>query len=388
MKKKTGKNKESMRKKFLRPSVWRRTGPPDRTILFCVIALILFGVIMVYSASAPYATKKYGDPQFYFKRDLVYAALAIVMMFIVSRIDYRIYERFAFPIYAFSFLLCLAVFIPGIGASINNSRRWIQIANQTFMPSDILKIGSICFLSYRLTRKPPEQNGTLRMLCWVLGFVLITILPVYFQPNFSAVMVIALSLMFVYFVGGMNLWHLLPMMGFGILGLLYAFWPRPGNYRLERLLIVFNPLKDPQNSGWQLLQSLYAVSSGGLWGVGFGQSRQKFDYLADEPHNDFIFSVISEELGFIGAMCLILAFVYLIWRCLRAANRANSAFGRLFGFGLSFIIAFQAMVNIGVSIGLVPPTGITLPFVSYGGSSLIVMGIIAGILLNISKDSR
>ncbi len=363
-----------------------RQGKMDLQLLFIVGGLILFGVIMVFSASAPYAARTQGDALYYFERDAIFAVIGFVIMLILSRINYRLYKIFALPILAITLVVCLFVFIPGIGIEINGAHRWIGVGEFTIMPSDLLKVAGIIYLSAYLSNRPLHENGSLNVLGHVLFIIVVAILPIYLQPNFSAVIVITASLFLTYLVGGMNLKHLLVFAILGAIGFAIAFWPHPGNYRLERLLIVFDPLKDPMHTGWQLLQSLYAVSSGGIFGAGFGHSRQKFDYLADEPHNDFIFAVISEELGFIGAFLLILAICFFINRALKATKEAQSSFGRLLGSGLTFIIGIQAMINIGVSIGLVPPTGITLPFISYGGSSLIVMCAIAGILLNISRD--
>ncbi|MDD7593682.1 MAG: putative lipid II flippase FtsW [Peptoniphilaceae bacterium] len=360
----------------------------DRSLLFVVAALSLFGVIMVFSASAPYALREYGDPQYFFWRDLAFTGVGFVLMLIVSRIDYNHYRKWATVLFVLAYLSTLASFVPGIRAPLNQAYRWIRLFGITYMPSDGLKLASIVFLAAQLTTRPLSKNGTGKTLVAVLLLIGITVIPVAKQPNFSAVIVITASLLFVYLIGGMNLWHLLPLSVLGVAFLTLAFWPREGNYRLDRLLIVLNPMRDPQGDGWQLLQSLYSVASGGLFGVGYGQSRQKFGYLADEPHNDFIFSVISEELGFVGAVTVIAAFMFLAFRGVKAAQHARNPFGKLVGFGLTFLISFQAMVNIGVAIGLVPTTGITLPFVSYGGSSLLVMSVIAGILLNISRDAK
>jgi len=343
---------------------------------------------MVYSASSPYALDQFGDAQYYFKRDLIFAAISIVLMLIVSRIDYNWYRRNARLLYISAFLLGLAVFVPGLARTINGARRWVGAGGFSIMPSGFMKIASTILMTAMLSKHAIGDNGNLRTAMRVIALIAVTIIPVYLQPNFSAVVVLTFVLFVVYILGGMRRSHLLIfVVGAALLGAI-AFWPYPGNYRLERLMIVFDPSKDAQGSGWQLLQSLYAVSSGGLTGAGFGHSRQKYDYLADEPHNDFIFAVISEELGFIGAVLLIAAFVYLVYRALRAASHAHSPFGRLLGYGLTTIIAFQAMINIGVAIGVSPPTGITLPFISYGGSSLMAMSVLAGILLNISRDSR
>lgn len=360
----------------------------DKPLLFTVLFLMVFGCLMVFSASGPYAIKEEGDAFYFFKRDIQYCLMGLVVIFIGFSIDYKLYRKHARLLYLLAWVSCLLVFVPHIGLSVNNARRWLNLIVLTYMPSDGLKIASIMLLSADLARPSDGTGRSWKALVSFLLFVAITILPVYFQPNFSAVMVLAVSLTFLYFIGGMRLSQLFPLLGAGLVFLLIAFWPSDENYRLGRVLIVLDPFQDAEGAGWQLIQSLYAVASGGLFGVGFGKSAQKFDYLAAEPHNDFIYSVIAEELGFFGALLVIVLFCYLAYRGLKIAREADSRFGRFLALGLTFVISFQAMVNIGVAIGLIPTTGITLPFVSYGGSSLLVMSFMIGILLNISRQKE
>lgn len=376
-----------MRKKNRRALFSKNEGSVDRVLVVLTLGLILFGSIMVFSASAPYAANAHdGNAMYYFFRNLLFAAIGTVVLFLVSRIDYRVYQRHAKLLYGLALLTCVLVFVPHVGQDINDSRRWISIGSFSFMPSDILKIGAIIGLSAYLCTRDLAKNGTLGIFFRVMFFIGMTILPVAMQPNFSAVVVISASLIFIYILGGMRMRHLGIVFLLAIVGLFIAFFPYKGNYRLDRLLAVIDPMKDPLGRGWQLLQSLYAVSSGGLFGVGLGQGRQKFDYLAEEAHNDFIFSVICEELGFVGATLVLLAFVILLVRMARASASAKNNFGKLLGYGITFIVGFQMLVNIGVAIGLVPPTGITLPFISYGGSSLVAMCVMMGIVLNLSRD--
>lgn len=372
----------------IKPSRQMRKGPMDRVLFTMVVLLMTFGTFMVFSSSAPYAIRRHGNPYYFLKRDLIWSAMGLFVMVFVSFIDYRKYKKYARFFYLFSMILCVLCFVPVISKPTNYAHRWIGTKQITIMPSDLVKISSVLYLSSILTKDSIQKNGSALMFFKVMFFVALTVIPIYIQPNFSAVIVIAFTLLSLYFIGGMNLIALIPMLAVVGGGLTVAFWPKEGNYRLDRLKIVFDPLKDAKNKGWQLMQSLFAVSTGGLFGVGYGKSRQKFDYLADEPHNDFIFSVISEELGFIGASFFILFYVYMIYRCVKASSQARTPYGRLVGYGLSIVLAFQAMVNIGVSIGLVPPTGITLPFISYGGSSLMAMCTIMGIILNISRDEN
>lgn len=366
-------------------------GKADSLLFALALGFIIFGVIMVFSASAPWALREFGDPNYVLKRDLVWAAISIFAMVLVSRIPYRIYRRYAYFLYLLAFILCILCFVPGVRVVRNGAHRWIGHESFTIMPSDYLKIGSVMFLArYFAKRNRALEKGkeAWRSFFLIMVFIGITVLPVSLQPNFSAVIVISVSLLVLFFVGGMKSREILPVVLLAIAGLLYAFWPREGNYRLDRLLVMLDPMKDPLNEGWQLMQSLFAVTTGGLFGVGFGQSRQKFDYLADEPHNDFIFAVLSEELGFVGAALFIILYAYMIYRMVKAVRACPNRFGQLMGFGLTFIIAFQAMVNIGVTIGRVPPTGITLPFISYGGSSLLAVSMMMGIVLNISRETE
>ena len=375
------------RKKRRPPVFSSNKGSADRVLIVLTLGLILFGCIMVFSASAPYAANAHdGNSMYYFFRSLLFAAIGMVALLIVSHIDYRVYQRHAKILYLLALLVCALVFVPHIGKDINDSRRWIFIGPFSFMPSDVLKIGAIIGLSAYLCSRDFQKNGTLHIFFRVMFFIALTILPVALQPNFSAVVVIAASLIFIFILGGMRMRHLGIVFLLAAVGLFIAFFPYKGNYRLERLLAVIDPMKDPLGRGWQLLQSLYAVSSGGLFGVGLGQGRQKFDYLAEEAHNDFIFSVICEELGFVGAALVLLVFVVLLARMARASASAKCNFGKLLGYGITFIVGFQMLVNIGVAIGLVPPTGITLPFISYGGSSLVMMCVMMGIVLNLSRD--
>ena len=369
----------------------RPEGKVDSLLFALALGFIIFGVIMVFSASAPWALREFGDPNYVLKRDLVWAAISIFAMVLVSRIPYRTYRRYAYFLYLLAFILCVLCFVPGIRVVRNGAHRWIGHESFTIMPSDYLKIGSVMFLArYLAKRNRALEKGkeAWRSFFLIMVFIGITVLPVSLQPNFSAVIVISVSLLVLFFVGGMKSREILPVVLFAIAGLLYAFWPREGNYRLDRLLVMLDPMKDPLNEGWQLMQSLFAVTTGGMFGVGFGQSRQKFDYLADEPHNDFIFAVLSEELGFVGAALFIILYAYMIYRMVKVVRACPNRFGQLMGFGLTFIIAFQAMVNIGVTIGRVPPTGITLPFISYGGSSLLAVSMMMGIVLNISREAE
>lgn len=379
-------NNMNKKASWMKPSKFRRTAPVDKYLAAVTIAMICFGVIMVFSASENYALKNFDDGLHYFKNDLIYAGISMVAIIIVSFIDYRKYEKFSFVFYLMSLLLCCLVFISGFSTSIGDAKRWIYIGSLSFMPSDVLKLGTIMLMSWLLSRHALEKNRSFKTLITVVFVLAITVIPIILQPNRSATMVLAMTILFMYFIGGINLKYFLVLIPVAA-GMIAWDLSDPNSYQVGRILSVLNPSADPLGDGWQLTQSLYAVGSGGIFGVGFGQSAQKYGYLADEAHNDFIFAVLSEELGFIGALLVVFAYVFFAYRGLRAASHAKTQYGRFLGYGITFLVSFQAMVNIGVAIGLVPTTGITLPFISYGGSSLLLMSIMAGILLNISRDS-
>lgn len=347
--------------------------------------MIAFGIIMVLSASSPYAASTYGDSLYFFERDVAFGLLGIVVMVFVSFIPFRWYEKHAHIFFFLACVLGVLVLIPGIGRLLNNARRWIGVGTFSIMPSDFLKMGSIFLLAKVLSHGGTQKNRTLKIFLVAMAIIAVPAVLIFLQPDFSTLLVTVGALLLVFFVGGMNLTHTIGVGALGVAGLAFAFFGPGSGMRRERVLAFLDPLANKQDSGWQLVQSLYAVSSGGLFGVGLGQGRQKFDYLAAEPHNDFIFAVISEELGFVGAMFVIAMYLYFIYRGVRIAQHAQSDFAKLVAYGLTFVIALQAMVNIGVSIGLVPPTGITLPFISYGGSSLVASCMMIGILLNISR---
>lgn len=358
---------------------------PDIWILIPALLILGIGVIMVYSASAVLAFHDYGDSFYYLKRQLVFALLGICAMIITMRIDYRVWQKFAAVALLSCFVLLVLVLIPGIGVVRGGARSWLGIASLGIQPSEFMKLGMVLYMAKTLSREEYRiqsfRHGLLPMLL-ILGaaFGLIML-----QPDLGTGVVLLGATMMVIYAAGARLSHLA---GLGLLGLagfvgLIAAAP----YRLKRITGFLDPWEDPLGSGYQIIQSLYAIGPGGLIGLGLGESRQKYSYLP-EPQTDFIFSILSEELGFIGGAAVILLFLVLIWRGLRTAITAPDTFGSLLAVGITGIIGVQVFINIGVVIGLLPVTGITLPLVSYGGSSLTLLLTALGILLNISRYSR
>lgn len=358
---------------------------PDRLLLLATFALLLVGLIMVYSASEVSAANKFGDAFYFLKRQLLFAATGGALMFIVMKIDYRVWKSWSKLGLALCFSLLLLVLIPGVGLSRGGASSWLGIGAFSIQPSEFMKVALIIFLSRFLSE---HQN---HLLSFKRG-LLPSLLPVFLsfglimlQPDLGTGTVLMLTCLTVIFVAGARTRHFVFMGAAGIAGAAALIISAP--YRIRRLTSFFDPWQDPGGGGFQIIQSLLAIGPGGLLGFGLGQSRQKYQYLP-EAQNDFIFAIISEELGFIGAVFVLALFCVLLWRGILIAMKAPDLFGALFATGITGMIAIQVMINIAVVTGLIPVTGITLPFLSYGGSSLTLMLVSIGILLNISKYGR
>ncbi len=360
----------------------------DRILLATTLILVVFGVVMVFSSSGPYAKVRYNNYYFFFSRQWKFALVGLVLMFITSRIDYHRYRKYSILIWIASLVLCALVFSP-LGLELNNAKRWLLFKagerSFTIMPSDALKPAAILMLAAWLDYNEKDANSIFRGMLPTFLLIGISVVLIYKQPDFSTSLVLALSLVFMYIVSGVKLsLFLIPLPAVVVLGS-RAFLGPENAYRRERLIAFLDPLANKQDAGWQLVQSLYAVSSGALFGVGLGKSAQKFTYLS-EAHNDFIFAIISEELGFVGAVGVIILFLIFIARGVQIAYLCKDRFGMLLAVGITAVIGLQAFVNIGTALGVGPPTGIALPFISYGGNSLIFMMGMTGVLLNISRN--
>ena len=361
----------------------RIKGNTDFAILIVTLILVLFGIVMVYSASYYYADVKFGDGQYFVKKQIVGAVLGLVAMIILMNFDYKKLYRYAKASIILSVILLGIIFIPGVGVELNEASRWINVFGFQFQPAEVAKFALILYFAATITRKQ-KVIGSLKKgffpLLYVYGIVAILILM---QPNFSTLVCISLLVCILLWMGGAKGWHLIVLAVIGLAGgvLLIASSP----YRALRYTVFLDPWKDPQNTGYQLIQSLYGIGAGGLFGVGFGNSQQKLLFLP-YGESDFIFSIIAEELGLLIVIVLILLYLYLIIRGIRTAMRCPDMFGSLIAAGISAIIAIQVLVNIGVATGSIPPTGLPLPFVSAGSSSLLFFMASIGILLNISRS--
>lgn len=358
---------------------------PDYILFTIIILLVILGVIMVFSSSYIMAYKWYHNSFYFFSRQAIFAVIAMVIFFIAMKIDYHFWQKFAIPILVLSVFLLVAIYFPGFARHVRGAKRWLSIGFLSLQPSEIAKFALILYIADCLTRKKAKDIGT--FLRGILPIFIITgliFLLIFNQPDFSTAIVIIGCSFIMLFIGGSKITQL-----FTLIVLLVPpglFLAMGKDYRRVRLLSFLNPWEDPLRSGFHIIQSLLALGTGGLSGVGIAESRQKFFYLPDQ-HTDFIFSIIGEELGFLGTFFVIVLFVLFLWRGFLISLKAKDNFGLLLASGITSIITFQAIINISVVTKLIPTTGINLPFISYGGSSLMVNMFCCGILLNISKNS-
>lgn len=359
-------------------------------ILFLIIIILLsLGIVMVLSASAPSAIAESGNSYSYVKTQLLAAVIGIGLMIGISKIDYRIYKNFYKIFYVISVGILPLVLIPGLGVEANGATRWIDLGFIQFQPSEITKIGLIIFYAGYLTDHKSElksfKNGFVRPLSWIISPIFI----LYFvQNHLSASVVTAAVTCVMMIMAGCRLIYFVITGLIGALavtvGIIALQATGKGGFRIKRIMSFMDPWADATEVGWQAVQGLYAIGSGGLFGVGLGESKQKYLYIP-EPHNDFIFSILAEELGFVGCVIVILLFAIFIWRGILIAIKSPDMFGSLLATGITTLIGIQVIINIGVVTSSIPNTGMPLPFFSYGGTALLILLSSCGILLNISR---
>lgn len=354
----------------------------SKILMIVVLLTCIFGVIMIYSASSIWAEYKFNDSFHYAKMQFIFLILGIIGMVIASKIDYQLYHKYSNLILFGCFILLILVLIPGLGQVRNGSRSWFVLGPVAMQPSEFAKIGLIIFLSKYLAKNQRSLNDIKRGLMPALLVIIIFFGLIMLEPDFGSGMVIVLTLMLIIFVSGVKLSFFVSLGILGLFGITGLIIIAP--YRLKRIVSFINPWSDPLGSGYQIIQSLYAIGPGGLFGLGFGNSIQKQFYLP-EPQTDFIFSIISEEFGFLGVLLVTFAFGTIFYLILKIALNQKDLFAKYLSFGLGMQIILQALLNLCVVVGLIPVTGVTLPFISYGGSSLLVSLFSIGIILNISK---
>lgn len=353
---------------------------PDILIFVIVVILMGIGLTMIYSASAV-------QSGFYFLlRQLQWSVIGIIGMIFFMNFDYHRYRKFAGLLIVISVIALLLVLIPGVGIVVNGSRRWLGFETYRFQPSDIAKFALVIYIAHYLALRAEKMRTQLKSLVIPLAIMGVVCFLVLIEDLGTAV-TMAGTVFVMLFTVGVPFWALGSLCMMTLPGVIYFIFAPEYEYRRNRILSFVNPFADPLGTGYHIIQSLYALGSGGLFGMGLGQSRQKYYYLP-EPNTDFIFAVIGEELGLIGTALIVFLFFLLAWRGFQIALKCEDLFGSLLAVGLTCMITLQAVINIAVVTGSMPVTGITLPFISYGGSSLCIMLSAVGILLNISRNAR
>lgn len=357
----------------------------DKILLISTIILICFGVIMVYSSSNIWAAYKYGDPYKFVKSQFIFFIVGLFLIKFLIKIDPSTYEKYSNKILFICFVLLVLVLIPGIGKVRNGSRSWFGIGPLGIQPSEFTKIGLLIYTSKYLSHNNRNIKDIKKGLLPLFIVILIFFLLIMLEPDFGTAMVIILTLVGLIFIAGPKLSFFIKIGLVGLLGIVVLIAIAP--YRLQRIVSYLNPWSDPLGSGFQIIQSLYAIGPSSLLGTGFGNSVQKNFYLP-EPQTDFIFSIIAEEFGFLGVLFTISLFIIIFYRSIKISLSQTDLFKKYLSFGLSFGITLQVILNILVVTGTIPTTGITCVFLSYGGSSLLVSMISIGIILSISKENN
>lgn len=358
---------------------------PDYILALLIFGLSVFGIIMVYSASVVESYQVFGYNYFYLNKQAVSFVIGIVCMLIASAINYRVYQKYAVWMLIATIFLLIAVFIPGISLEVGGAHRWIKIGSNVFQPAEIIKLTFIIYLSAWLAKKGDDiknfKTGFLPFI-FMIGIIIFLIMK---EPDMGTMSVIVATAAVTFFASGASITHIT----LGAASLIGLFWIfiKSSPYRFARFATFLNPSSESLGASYHITQAIIAIGSGGLLGVGFGLSKQKYMFLP-EAHTDSIFAIITEELGFLRAALVLVAYLLIAWRGYKIAKEAPDTFGRLLAVGITTWIVFQALINLGAMTGLIPLTGVPLPFVSYGGSSLIILLIAVGILLNISKQSN
>lgn len=354
----------------------------DKILFFSVLILSVFGLMMIYSSSYVWAEYKFNDSFHYLKYQSIFFIVGLFVMIFVSKIDYKFYFKYSNIILFISFILLVLVLIPGIGSVRNGSRSWFGIGSLGIQPSEAAKISLIIFTSRYLSLNDRYIDNFFKGVVPVLIIVCLCFGLIMLQPDLGTGLILFLSIISILFIAGVNMKFFLFGGVIGIIGVVILILIAP--YRMDRITSFIDPWSDELGTGFQIIQSLYAIGPGGLLGTGFLNSIQKHFYLP-EPQTDFIFSIISEEFGVMGAVIVVGLFSIIFYRGIKISINCDDSFAKYLSFGILFQLIFQAIMNLMVVIGMIPVTGVTLPFLSYGGSSLLVSMASIGIILNISR---
>lgn len=372
-------------KKLRKKASFFQEGKLDITFLSLVLVLLSIGLVMLFSASYAYSYTYYGNSYKFISRQAIFAVIGIGLMLIISKIDYHILKKFSWLIYLGNIGLLIAVLILPPMSDELNVKRWIAIGSFSFQPSEIAKFAIIVIFAAWLASNG-EKIKKFRYVVWMVFLLGVVCALVVVEPHLSATVLIFVIGIVLLIVGGIKKRWIIGGAGLGIASVLILVFSGIISYGSDRIKYWLDPWADPSGSGYQTIQSLLAIGSGGPWGRGIGQSRQKYLWVP-EPHNDFIFSIVCEELGYIGAMVIIVLFCALVWRGFTIAMRSQDKFGSILAIGLTFQVGLQAILNILVITNTIPNTGISLPFFSYGGTALVILLAEMGVVLSVSRSS-
>jgi len=361
-------------------------GTPDMILLATVTGLVLFGLVMIASAGSIYGDYRFGDAYYFFKQQLVGVGIGFLLLFLLQGVDYHLFRRWALLIFLGAIALLVAVLMPGLGIEAYGAQRWISVGGTSFQPAEAVKLATVLYISAWSASKS-SKHLTDTMEGFVPFFITLSCVSflIVLQPDVGTMVVVALTAVVIFFLAGAHIKHIVALflMGCGALAALIVAAP----YRLERFTTFLDPAADAQDAGYQIIQALIAIGSGGLAGLGLGASRQKALYLP-EPVGDSIFAIIAEELGLWGSFIVLALFAVLLWRIIRIARRAPDVFGRLVVAGIGVWLIGQAMMNVAAITSLMPLTGIPLSFISFGGTAMVFALAAIGIVLNVSRYAK
>lgn len=357
---------------------------PDFILFFSVLSMLAIGVVMVFSSSAVSAQVNFQDSYYFLKRQLIWVSMGLIGMIVLMNIDYHVWRKFSIPFLVTTLFLLVLVLIPGLGKVVNGARRWLGVGSLYLQPSELAKLAMALYCADNLSRRQGLVKKFKQGIVPILLLLLLVFALILLEPDLGTALSIGAMVFILFYAAGAKLSHLGSLGAVGVFGVISAIIAEP--YRLKRLMAFSDPWSDPLDAGYHIIQSLYALGSGGLFGVGLGRSREKFLYLP-EPHTDFIFAILGEELGFLGTATVVLLFLLLAWRGFRTAMSAPDIFGSMLATALTTVVTIQALMNIAVVTASMPVTGIPLPFISFGGSSLIFNLASIGVLLNISRQT-
>lgn len=357
----------------------------DVPLIVTIFIICVYGIIMIYSASSIWAEYKFNDKFHYVVMQSIFFCIGLVLMIVVSKVPYTYYLKKSNTILFVCFCLLILVLIPGIGTVRNGSRSWFGIGGLGIQPSEFMKLALIIFTSKYIHNNPKTMKSVVKGAFPILIVTMATFGLIMLQPDFGTGTILVMTIVAMLFISGVNFSFFIKIGLVGMVGVVFLVLAAP--YRVNRIVSFLNPWSDPLGTGFQAIQSLYAIGPGGLFGLGFGNSIQKHFYLP-EPQTDFIFSIISEELGIFGIISVAFLFLIIILKCIKIAIKAPDSFSKFLTFGIIFQLSFQTLLNLAVVVGLIPVTGVTLPFFSYGGSSLVITLVSMGIILNISRHKN